>query len=338
MRLETADLATLRQPQAQALERDLFCIKLVRQCTDLIDELQRERGLGQLLLGQMAESYAAALCEQIRCSTDAEQTLRQQLRQLEQTPLASEPGLSELMQRGLALLHSPGLADLAAMRRSLLLLSCSREQMFEAYCELIAQLLGLVEAVGQASGEPELAQQLATLRHLMWGKEYSGQERALGAGLYASGRHDARIWQQIARLIETQQRCASAFICSARPGARKRLNDSLQLTTQLELEALRQQLADSPDQAPLDSAMGETWFCGCSRRMNELREVERGLLQEMQQELEQRQAQQLARRAAAELAQTSRLPPGTVETVLRTAAAWLTGASPGARPQQGSPA
>ena len=73
-------------------------------------------------------------------------------------------------------------------------------------------------------------------------------------------------------------------------GARKRLKDSLQLETQAELERLRQQLADSVDQAALDPGLGEQWFRSCSRRMNELREVERGLLQEMRQELVQRQA------------------------------------------------
>ncbi|MEN9904052.1 MAG: hypothetical protein RLZZ555_617 [Pseudomonadota bacterium] len=331
-------LATLRQPQAQALERDLFCIKLVQSCTDLIDELQRERGLAQLLLGTMTESYLAALSEQIRFSTEAEQALREQLRELETAPGASTPEMLRQRQIGLGLMNSPGLADLAAMRSELRLLRCSREQMFEAYCDLIARLLVLVETTGQACSDPELGQQVSTLVHLMWCKEYSGQERGRGAGLFASGCHDARVWQQLARLIETQQRCASAFICQASPGARQRLKESLQLETQVELEALRQQLADHPDQAPLDTAMGEIWFRGCSRRMNELREVERGLLQETLQALEQRQAQQLSSREAAELAQTSRLAPGAVETVLRTAAAWLAGNGPAGSSRNGMPA
>ena len=171
----------------------------------------------------------------------------------------------------------------------------------------------------------------------MWGKEYSGQERASGAGLLASGRHDARVWQRIARLIEAQHRCASAFISRARPGARKRLNDSLQHETQAELERLRQQLADSPDQAPLEPAMGEFWFRSCSRRMNELREVERSLLQEMLQTLAQRQAYAVTGTLAT-VPRPTRLAPGTVETVLRTATAWLAGAGPGAAAQSGTPA
>lgn len=306
MRQETGYLAPLRQQTANALEWPLSCIELVQRCTDLIDELQRERGLGQLLLSSVGESYAAALREQ-------------------------------LTRLGLALLNSPGLADLLPMRRCLLLLRCTREQMFDAYCALLAQLLELVEAAAQALPESALTQELTTLLQLMWGKEYSGQERASGAGLYASGRHDARVWQRIIQLIDAQHRCASAFISRARPGARKRLSDSLQHETQAELERLRQQLADSPDQAPLEPAMGEFWFRSCSRRMNELREVERHLLQEMQQELAQRQAYAVTSTPAA-APRTTRLAPGTVETVLRTATAWLAAASPGNATQSGTPA
>lgn len=306
MRQETGYLAPLRQQTASALEWPLSCIELVQRCTDLIDELQRERGLGQLVLSSVGESYAAALREQ-------------------------------LTRLGLALLNSPGLADLLPMRRCLLLLRCTREQMFDAYCALLAQLLELVEAAAQALPESALTQELTTLLQLMWGKEYSGQERASGAGLYASGRHDARVWQRIVQLIEAQHRCASAFISRARPGARKRLSDSLQHETQAELERLRQQLADSPDQAPLEPAMGEFWFRSCSRRMNELREVERHLLQEMQQALAQRQAYAVTSTPAA-APRTTRLAPGTVETVLRTATAWLAAASPGNATQSGTPA
>ncbi|MDD2728852.1 nitrate- and nitrite sensing domain-containing protein [Malikia sp.] len=338
MKQEYRRLAALRQQEARALERDRFCIDLVQRCTDLIDELQRERGLGQLVLSTAAESYAPALCEQIQCSVEVEQALRQPLRQLEQAPRNAETELTGLKRLGLAMLHSPGLADLVSLRRDLLLTRCSRQAVYDAYCTLLAQLLELVEAAGHALSDSALKQELAILLQLMWGKEYSGQERASGAGLYASGRHAARGWQRIGQLIEAQQRCASAFISRARPGARKRLKDSLRFETQIELEALRQQLADSPDQATLDPGLGELWFRSCSRRMNELREVERHLLQEMQQALARRQAHPVTTRPPAEMAQTARLTPGAVETVLRTAAAWLAGASAGATPRRGTPA
>ncbi len=336
MRQETGHLATLRQQTASALEWPLSCIELVQRCTDLIDELQRERGLGQLLLGSVGESYAAALREQLRLSDEAEQALRSQLLRLAALPATTDPGQVELVRLGLALLNSPGLADLLPMRRGMLLMRCTRQQMFDAYCALIAQLLELIETAGQAMPEFALAQELGTLMQLMWGKEYSGQERASGAGLYASGRHDARVWQRIARLIEAQHRCASAFISRARPGARKRLKDCLQLETQTELERLRQQLADSPDQALLEPAMGEYWFRSCSRRMNELREVERSLLQDMQQALAQRQAGAVPGPLAA-APRATRPAPGAVETVLRTATAWLASANPGPA-QSGTPA
>ena len=337
MRQEAGHVASLRQQASNAREWSLSCIELVQCCTDLIDELQRERGLGQLLLGSVGESYASALREQLQLSAEAEQALRRQLLRLEALPATTDPSQLELLRLGLALLNSPGLADLLPMRRELLLQRCAREQMFEAYCSLLAQLLELVEAAAQAIQEPAPAQELATLLPLMWAKEYSGQERASGAGLYASACHEARVWQRIEQLIEAQQRCASAFISRARPAARKRLKDSLQLETQAELEQLRQQLADSVDQAALDPGQGELWFRGCSRRMNELREVERSLLQEMLQSLAPGQAG-AATVALVAAPRATRLAPGAVETVLRTATAWLAAKGPGYDASGGRPA
>ncbi len=305
------------QRQASAV---LLCIELVQSCTDLIDELQRERGLSQLALSPQAESYAAALREQLRLSNEAEQQLRGKLRELQAWPSAGQAGMAELTRNGMALLHSPGLADLAGIRQRVLLLQCSREQALQAYSTLLAQLLALVTTARGALCDAELERELAVLEQLMLAKEYSGQERASGCGLLACGQHDAQAWQRTLRLIEAQNRCAAQFISGARQGARQRLQQALTLETQVELENLRQQVADSPDPAALDPALGELWFRSCSRRMNELRAVERSLLQDMQQALAW-QARSVARRDMH-----ARQTPGAVEAVLRTAAAWLAGA------------
>lgn len=307
-----------------ALQQQLFCIELVQSCTDLIDELQRERGLSQLALSPQSESYAAALREQVRLSREAEQLLRDKLRQLDTWPDVGT-SMPELARSGLALRHSPGLADLAVMRQRVLLLQCSREQAFEAYCALLAQLLALVATARAALGDAELEQELATLEQLMLAKEYSGQERATGCSLLASGQHDPQGWQYTLRLIEAQHRCAAQFISRARPQARQRLQQTLTLDTQTELEALRQQLAESPDWSGLDPDLCEIWFRTCSRRMNELQQVECGLLQEMRQRLALRLAQFTLPGTLTSRAGSGRLMPAAVEAVMRTAAAWLTG-------------
>lgn len=321
-----------------ALQQQLFCIELVQSCTDLIDELQRERGLSQLALSPQAESYAAALREQVRLSTEAEQLLRDKLLQLETWPDVGGASMPDLVRSGLALLHSPGLADLVVMRQRVLLLQCSREQAFEAYCALLAQLLALVATARAALGDAELEQELATLEQLMLAKEYSGQERATGCGLLASGQHDAQGWQYTLRLIEAQHHCAAQFISRARPRARQRLQQTLALETQTELEALRQQLAESPDWSELDPDLCDIWFRTCSRRMNELQQVESGLLQEMRQGLVLKLEQFALPGTLTARAGNGKLMPAAVEAVMRTAAAWLAGDGGGPRLAPGSTA
>ncbi len=311
--------------QVATLQQQLFCIELVQSCTDLIDELQRERGLSQLAMSPQAESYAAALREQARLSREAEQGLRDKLREFEDLPDPSHARMQELARSSLALLNSPGLADLAAIRRCVLLLQCSREQAFEAYCALLAQLLALVATARAALCDAELEHELETLEQLMLTKEYSGQERATGCGLLASGLHDAQAWQRTLRLIEAQHRCAAQFISRARPRARQRLQQTLTLETQTELEALRQRLADSPDGSELDTELSEIWFRTCSRRMNELQQVERGLLREMREGLQLKLKRYALPDTLVVGAGSGKLMPAAVEAVMRTASAWLTG-------------
>ena len=252
---------TLQQGARCLQERQLFCIELVQRCTDLIDELQRERGLGQLVLSTLGESYTAALQEQFQLSREAETALRLHL-QLD--PHSAGGAAARLAPHG-DQAHEPGSAgELELLRRRVLLLQCSRQEMFETYCRRIEGLLALAQSAGPASGDPGLGSELATLLHLMRGKKW-------------------------------------------------------------------------PDQAVLDPTLAEVWFRSCSRRMNELREVERQLLQEMQQALAQQQARSLPGRPAATPG-PNRLTPGKVETVLRTAKAWLASASPGSAVQDGTPA
>jgi len=309
-------------------ERPLLCIELVQRCTDLIDELQRERGLSQLVLGALGESYAAALREQIQLSREAQAALRQPLRQL--APLAGDDAPAWLGHTDSAAHDLAGLGELDRLRQRVLLLQCPRQEMFEAYCSWIEGLLALAGSAGPASGDPALDAELATVLHLMQGKEYSGRERASGTGLFVGGRHDAAAWQALTRLIEAQQHCISRFVCRAGSGARRLLKDTLQPETQIELERLRQQLADTPHLAPLDPALGEIWFRGCSRRMNELREVERQLLQTVQASLLLRPARPSVGAEAPATGRGGRASATTVEAVLRTAATWLNGVRGGA--------
>ena len=326
--------ALRHQRQVAALQQQLFCIEMVRSCSDLIDELQRERGLSLLALSPRAESYAAAWREQVGLSCEAELILRKQFLEAQVQPPIDCSGMSRLLQEGLDMLNSPGLADLIGMRRRVLLASCSRQEAFTAYSTLLAQLLGLVSVARMALRDDSLEQELGTLEQLMLAKEYSGQERGYGSGLLASGLHDAQAWRHILALTEAQHRCASHFISQARPGARKRFKETLSSQTQRDLEVLRQRLDSTVDGAELEPTLCEIWFCTCSRRVNELREVERSLLEEIRRGLR------------LELERLNLLPPAGerqltaagIETVLRTAAAWLADASPGARPQQGRPA
>lgn len=246
-------------------------LTLVQHCADLINELQRERGLSKLYLASHGERFAAALREQVLLSQEAEQGLR----------LCRPPSVDAIDS---AASGSAGLDTLAVLRQRVQLLACSSAEAIEGYARLIVQLLARVAAAAAAAIDPGFARRLTALLHLMQGKEYAGQERAIGAALFARGRHDAGAWQRISERIALQQDCFARFTEFASLAACELWQVCQQVSTLAELERLRQLLARTQEGAPLDTGLCEVWFACCSRRMNEIREFECRLLAELQQD------------------------------------------------------
>ena len=80
-----------------------------------------------------------------------------------------------------------------------------------AISKMIAALLAVVFEWADSATEPEISRSLVAQFNLMQSKEFAGQERALGAGAFASGRIDSSTQQQWRHLIDSQQRCLQVF-------------------------------------------------------------------------------------------------------------------------------
>jgi hypothetical protein len=76
---------------------------------------------------------------------------------------------------------------------------------------LVAGLLAVVFEAADSAGDPEISRMLVALFNFMQGKEFAGQERAMGAAVFASGHIDAPTQRDWRHLIEQQQHCFDAF-------------------------------------------------------------------------------------------------------------------------------
>ena len=81
-----------------------------------------------------------------------------------------------------------------------------------AFSRLIAGLISLIFEVADAAIDPDISQQLVALFNLIQGKEFAGQERAVGALAFGSGTVSEAQQQRLSHLVDGQERNFRVFL------------------------------------------------------------------------------------------------------------------------------
>jgi len=243
--------------------------ELVDVVGQLIQGLQRERGASSIFLASQGQRFA----DMRRRIVDEVGPLEARMR----TALAehAEPAQGATA-KGLALMAWAllGLDSLAALRTQVERQAMTAHDAVAAYSHLIAGLVELVFHVADAVGLPSVSRLLVALLHLVQAQEEAGQERAVGALLYASGRGDEAHRQRVLHLIDAQERSLRVFAEFAEPALRARWEQQQLAPGVAQLERLRRTLCAGRPDAALDSDLSDAWFGVCSERIDAL-----GLLQ-----------------------------------------------------------
>lgn len=285
-------LALSRQQELSELEQFSRTSLLVIAISNLLHELQYERGLSNLFLGSHGLSGEDALKHQWATSNT-------QLQQLEQAldNLLPEQGLQHLPARWLRrlgyALHS--LERLSELRRDVQQQRIGPRDVIKAYSELVQSLLAVIfETAGQTNHE-DMARTLVAMFNLMQGKELAGQERACGVAGFSARQFDPALRERLTQLIDRQDRCFHIFCDYAGEEALLAWNAVLEGPFQLEFERLRRMALTASAANLAIEDFGKRWFHLCSDRLDALKRVEEiletRLLQQAQQTLLQTRAQ-----------------------------------------------
>ncbi|MBX3653432.1 MAG: nitrate- and nitrite sensing domain-containing protein [Ramlibacter sp.] len=251
---------------------------LVNVTGRLIHGLQRERGLSNLFLASQGEQFAGPRCEQVAECEKLDAELRACFDTLDTEPARMGNG-ARLFSRIAYVLQ--GLDALPGLRERIHARGWSPRRTTDAYVRLIAGLLGVVFEAADSATDPEVSRQLVAMFNFMQAKEFAGQERATGAGLFAAGRAHFAEQQRLLHLIESQERCLQVFNEFAGAQATALDADGRAAPNLAELERLRRILCTAPDGGTLDAQLSQTWFDCCSRRMDRMKAVEDGLAGEL---------------------------------------------------------
>lgn len=226
-------------------------VELVDAIGHLIDALQRERGTSSVFVASGGERFRDARLSTIEEARQQEQRLRALFDgQMNRSSGATARMLSLMAWVAL------GLDALDGLRQQIGGLSLSAHDAVAAYSRLIAGLVELIFLVADASLLPGVTGLLVAFLHLVQSTETAGQERAVGAQLFASGVNNEGQQQRIAQLIAAQERSLQVFADFVDPALRVRWEQQQLSPAVAKLERMRRILCVGKPGAPLDRKIG----------------------------------------------------------------------------------
>lgn len=268
MKSGSAFLLAARQCEIAELEQLARTVELVAVLARLIHALQRERGISNIFLSSRRMRFGAQRLAQVDECDAVELDVRAHLEQL-QTDAGPVRNGSRLFSRVAVVLH--GLDGLLALRESIARQELSAVEATAAFSRLLAGLLAVVFEAADSATDPEISRALVALFNFMQGKELAGQERALGARVFAGGRADPAHRQQWSHLIESQQACFQAF--GDFTAADMRLADQAARDPEV-LARLEQLRRIGCTEDPLDSELTAAWYACCTSRIDAMKSIE----------------------------------------------------------------
>lgn len=273
-------LLAAKQAEIKALQQLSANCLLVTSVSELVHQLQRERGISNIFLASDCEVFVVQRQQQLLQSTKAEQQLRTQLNQ--QYLQATEPCNSSRLLSGVCLALQ-GIDHLAELREQVGNQKFTPLQSTEAYSRLIAAWLAVVLESADLACDAGITRFLVALFNLLQTKEYAGQERAWGAMGLASGQLTTELAERLLLLQQAQQHSAAVFLEFATASQQQQWHQLEQATASKQLQQLRTMIQQLSGTAAPVPAVSDLWYQFATERMDAMHLLQAGLTSELQQ-------------------------------------------------------
>ncbi len=264
----------------QAKQHEIHDVRRLADRADLVDvigrlvhALQRERGASSIYLASGGQRFA----EVRQNAADQARPIEARLRELFEAQTEPGQGATARMLSVMAWVLL-GLDELEDLRQRVQAQSLTAHAAVAAFSRLIAGLLELIVLEADAALHPGISRLLVAFLHLLQGLESAGQERAVGAILFASGRCESAQQQRVLQLIDAQDNSLKVFQEFADPSLGEQW-EHLQLSPAVaKLERLRRTLCTAKPDATLDTQHSKAWFDVTSERITALWELQKQLI------------------------------------------------------------
>lgn len=279
-------LVAAKKAELGSLQQLLKICALVSQISELVHQLQRERGISNVYMSSAGALFASERAAQLTATAVAEQALLQtvQQQQLDQIGMFHHSRLLVALAQALQ-----GMESLSGLRALVEQPRADSEPVMRQYSQLIHHWLSVVLESADLASNATVSKPIVALLHLLQAKEFAGQERAIGVLMFAGGPVCAEHAERLLLLQQAQQQSLDTVWLMLGPEVSAPLQQQLDACSADDFAALRTfaaKLAQSQTDAP---ALSDVWYQAATRRVDQLQQF----LLWLRQQLEQLAAQEV---------------------------------------------
>ena len=251
---------------SNGLEQVQVLSKLTAVNSDLVHELQKERGMSAGFIGSNGQSFANKLNIQ-RAATDEQMGYFNDFVFNNTLPNTFSNQLTQL---------SNEFSNLNTMRSRINNLSVSVKEEVAFYSKLNKELLAIVDQTAKEGDSQAIAIQAASFSAYLQMKERAGLERAVLSSSFGNREFKPGMFLGFATLVSEQQSYEERFMALATPAVQDKYRQLINSRAVKDVEALRK-IAFSGDSDALSAQSAEEWFSTSSARIELVRQFEKSL-------------------------------------------------------------
>ncbi len=260
----------------EELARLSISIQFVETIGWMIHQIQSERGASCLYLASAGSRFARERSEIIEQNQASEPSFKEALQRY-----LSHNTSADAKQLTLVSWVLLGFEQLKPFRHQVTLLKIPFSDCIQSYTRLIGSLISLIFEITDNAVNSKISTYLVALYNLVQGKEFAGQERAVGSYLFGSGYMQLEHQHKLLELIAQQDRHFELFYQFGTEALREAWRASLETEAQHMQHAYRSKLTTAKDQQALPRMDGDAWFDFCSKRLTEIWQIQCQLVASM---------------------------------------------------------
>jgi len=242
--------------------------------SELVHELQKERGMSRGSISPKGKNFSQKLAEQ-RAKTD--QTISKHQRVLPDILARINNASIELTLQKVA----QELARLRKFRGQIDAQAISAKALIGYYSEINADLINIILPTIKLANKDKLTNLLQTYYNLVQAKELAGLERALVAGILNSASITAEQKKLYISLVAVQSSYLKTFSQIASKAVLQFFNQAMEHPSSNEVLRLRKAIMGGTTIASIE-ADSVQWFDSATLRINQLKKVEDQIVSELQ--------------------------------------------------------